>query len=253
LLHPSAKGLRELIMSGESDLNLSIDEIREIGKLKRKIPKETSILRVSLKKASFFRADHSVDLLRARQKLAYELKKVIGEFRDFNGGMILKQEESLLALRNVIGVMSQEMEFLLENYFYSLRPGVMQTVLPTEVLNTHFELLIQLQENPTSLFFEDKKDRFFLFFRRLGHPALKETIEVLVERLKIPSFELTSCFLQFPAQFSYCPAAMHDGPHHLTESAIGYIYRADDGNTAAQLKEILLMDCNGLLRAAKRT
>jgi len=244
LLLPSAKGLRELIVSGESDLKLSIDEIREIGKLKRKIPKETSVLRVSLDKAPFFRPDYSVDLLRARQRVAYELTKVIGEYRDFNGGMILKQEESLLALRNAIGAMTQEAEFLLENYFYSLRPGIMQTVLPTEVLKAHFELLINLR-NPNINFCEIKTDRFFLFFAKVNHPGLKENIEIAVERLKIPSYELTSCFLQLPV-------GTYDESNNLADCATGYVYRSEDRESAQELKETLLMNSDRLLRCAKR-
>ncbi len=222
LLPPTAKGLRELLVSGQSELKLSIDEIREIGKLKRKIPKETSVLSAVLDKAPFFRPDYSVDLLRARQQVAYELSKVIGEYRDFNGGMILKQEESLLALRKLIGAMSQDTEFLLENYFYSLRPGIMQTVLPTEVLNAHFELLQKLRKSPSPPILEEKIDRFFLFFVKLPLPFLKETVEIAVEQLKIPSYELTSCFLQFPET-----------------SAIGYILRKDHYEDACCLKKAL--------------
>ncbi len=244
LLLPVAKGLRELIVSGESDLKISIDEIREIGKLKRKIPKETSVLRVALDKAPFFRPDYSVDLLRARQRVAYELSKVIGEYRDFNGGMILKQEESLLALRNLIGTMSQETEFLLENYFYSLRPGIMQTVLPSEVLNSHFELLMNLRKNPDSNFVEEKVERFFLFFGRLIHPGLKENIEIAVERLKIPSYELTSCFLQFPARLAApSPLSQSEASIDLLPntvgSAIGYILRSEDPEIAQRLRGCL--------------
>ncbi len=244
LLLPTSKGLRELIVRGESDLKISIDEIREIGKLKRKIPKETSMLRVALDKASFFRPDYSVDLLRARQRVAYELSKVIGEYRDFNGGMILKQEESLLALRTSLGAMSQEIEFLLENYFYSLRPGIMQTVLPTEVLNSHFELLMNLRKNPNCEVLEKKVDRFFLLFARTIVPGLKENIEIAVEQLKIPSYELTSCSLQFPARFSLGPSSSHyhgsvDLPRSPTDSAIGYVYRCECLEAIERLKETL--------------
>jgi hypothetical protein len=221
LILPVTKGLRELIVSGQSDLKLSIDEIREIGKLKRKIPKESSVLSAALDKALFFRPDHSVDLLRARQRVAYELSKIIGEYRDFNGGMILKQEESLLALRNLIGPIPQETELLLENYFYSLRPGIMQTVLPTEILNAHFELFIRLHKDLNSHFLEGEMDRFFLFFGKIPYPRGKHNVEIALEQLKIPSYELTSCFLQLPGM-----------------AAIGYILRSENVDTARRLSEL---------------
>jgi hypothetical protein len=209
LLLPNTKGVRQQLLETESDLIFSIEEIREIGKLRRKTPKETSVLRVALDKAPFFRVDYSVDLLRARQKVAYELGRIIGEYRDFNGGMILKQEEALLALRKLIGPMAQETEFLLEEYFYAIRPGIMQTVLPTAVLNTHFHLLEKIRGGTDSVV-TDKVDNYHLLFAKSHQSDFKTKIELAIGKLGIPSYELTNCALQIhPTYF------------------LGYIFRSD--------------------------
>ena len=126
----------------QTDLYVDIDDVRMLAPLKRKYPKEAAILQVSIGKASFFRRDFSVDLLRARHKIALELSHILGEFRDFNGGMILKQEEVLIELRRAFGVLNPRDEFLLENYFYSIRPVIAQTVYDPMVFKAHFELLI---------------------------------------------------------------------------------------------------------------
>jgi hypothetical protein len=194
LLLPATRGLREQILRGQSDIKFSIDEIREIGKLKRKVPKETAVLRVSLAKAPFFRPDYSIDLLRARQRIAYELGRIIGEYRDFNGGMILKQEEALLALRKHIGPISHEKEFLLEDYFYSIRPGIMQTVLPSDVIKDHFYMLQELQKSDEQIL-SKRVDRFFICFVKDSSVDFRDRMEIAIEDLKIPSYELTSCFL----------------------------------------------------------
>lgn len=194
LLLPTTRGLREQILRGQSDIKFSIDEIREIGKLKRKVPKETAVLRVSLDKAPFFRPDYSIDLLRARQRVAYELGRIIGEYRDFNGGMILKQEEALLALRKHLGKIQHNLEFLLEDYFYSLRPGIMQTVLPPEVIKTHFYMLQDLQKSEEQILYK-RLDRFFICFVKDSSADFRDRLEIAIEGLKIPSYELTSCFL----------------------------------------------------------
>jgi len=222
LLLPKTKGLREQILRGQSELKFTIDEIREIGKLKRKIPKETAILRVSVDKSAFFRPDYSVDLLRARQRVAYELGRIIGEYRDFNGGMILKQEEALFALRKQLGAMPQSDEFLLEEYFYSIRPGVMQTVLPTSVIKAHFHLLQKLEKAPLQI---EKIDRFYLFLAQDASADYKERVEIAIENLKIPSYELTSC--------------------HLPPNIIGYILRAENDDLPKQLKEVLEINLCG--------
>lgn len=222
LLFPHTKGLREQILRGQSDIKFSIDEIREIGKLKRKIPKETAVLRVSLDKAPFFRPDYSIDLLRARQRVAYELSRIIGEYRDFNGGMILKQEEALLALRKNLGPIPHEQEFLLENYFYALRPGIMQTVLPTEVLKAHFYLLQELQTSTEPLIAQ-RIDRFTIFFVKDSNADFRDRMEIAIEGLKIPSYELTSCFL------TPIPSL----------SIMGFVLRAEDDVLPNQLREAI--------------
>lgn len=222
LLLPRSKGLRELLLKKQNHLKFTIDEIREIGKLRRKIPKETAVLRVCLDKTPFLRANYSVDLLRARQKVAYELGRMIGEFRDFNGGIILKQEESLLALRQQIGSMTQETEFVLEDYFYSLRPGIMQTVLPTQILKSHFSLFEQCKISTETTLAACQTDPFYLFFSKSKHSDFKTRVEIAIDRLKFPSYELTSCFLQFP-------------PYNY----LGYILRTDQVEKATLLKNAI--------------
>jgi hypothetical protein len=217
LILTSTKGMRELLLEKESDLQFSIEEIREIGKLRGKTPKETSVLRVVLDKGPFFRVDYSVDLLRARQKVAYELRRIFGEYRDFNGGMILKQEEALLGLRKLIGPMSQDNELLLEEYFYAIRPGIMQTALPSEVLKAHFRLLEKNRHSSDFVSIE-KIDHYHLLFSKSPHYNFKTQIEKAIGKLSIPSYELTNCFL-------------HIHPMNF----LGYILRSD-----TEEKELLL-------------
>lgn len=218
LLLPNTKGFREQLLENQSELTFSIEEIREIGKLRRKTPKETSVLRVALDKAPFFRVDYSVDLLRARQKVAYELGRIIGEYRDFNGGMILKQEEALLNLRKLIGPMSQETEFLLEEYFYAIRPGIMQTALPPEVLKAHFHL-VEKNRNSLDRVLVEKVDNYHLIVGKSQNRDFKNQIEMAVGKLSIPSYELTNCFLQIPPM-----------------NFLGYILRSDSEESALLLQ-----------------
>jgi len=224
LLLPNTKGVREKLLEHPSDLHFSIEEIREIGKLRRKIPKETSVLRVALDKAPFFRVDYSVDLLRARQKVAYELGHIIGEYRDFNGGMILKQEEALLALRKLIEPMAKEREFLLEEYFYSLRPGIMQTALPPHVLKAHFCLLEKIRNSQESVC-TDKVGDYHLLFGKSQRLNFKNKVEMAISKLNLPSSDLTNCHL-------------HIAPMHF----LGYILRSDDEDNDLLLKALALTE-----------
>ncbi|MDE3046615.1 MAG: hypothetical protein KGJ02_08265 [Verrucomicrobiota bacterium] len=225
LLHPQTKGLRTLFVRRQKTIKFFIEEMREIGKLKKRIPKEAAILRVSIDKTPFFRPDYSVDLLRARQKIAYELSRIIGEYRDFNGGMILKQEESLLALRKHLGPISPAAESLLEEFFYSLRPGIMQTALPTEALKAHFQLLQTLPTHPTGEAYqilEDQMEKFFFFFATASDPAFKDHLDIEIEKLKIPSYELATCSLELPPLF-----------------VKGYLLRSEKQELAISLKKAI--------------
>jgi hypothetical protein len=202
LLQPTSRDLRELFLQDSKKLKFSIDELRKIGMLRHKIHKEAAVLQVSMEKASFFRGDFSIDLLRARQKIADELNTILGPYRDFNGGMILRQEEALRELTHLFVAIDADTKCLLENYFYSLKPGVMQTVLPPEILKMHFEMLLTLQAKGAkdpSLFLEKRTGTFSLFFAKLpSHSSFKEYLNAEIEKLQIPSYELAGCSLPLP-------------------------------------------------------
>lgn len=198
LLKGNIEPMRKILE--KSNLKMDIDDVRVMGYLKQKYAKEAAILRVAVDKKPFFRPDYSVDFLRARQKIVSELSRCLGEFRDFNGGMILKQDESLGQLRQEIGKLSQEKEFLLENYFYSLKPGIMQTVHDSLVLKKHFELLTTVLESDLKLqpyqMVVESIGKFFLCFIAATSPTFKEGVLNAIAPLEISSRDLTTSFLE---------------------------------------------------------
>ncbi|MES2273301.1 MAG: hypothetical protein V4487_03835 [Chlamydiota bacterium] len=216
LLKGNTEPINKLLEGLQSSLKIDIDDIRIMGYLKQKYPKEATILRLTLDKSSFFRPDYSVDLLRARQKIVSELEALIGEFRDFNGGMILKQDEALTQLRQELGTLCQPQELLLETYFYSLKPGIMQTIHDSAVLRKHFELLIKTLEcdfcqNPyqmNTLYL----NQFFLGFIKASAPNYKEEILNAIAQLKIPSHELTTSYLQIDQSANFGFILRTDAP-----------------------------------------
>lgn len=218
--------LAEILSKNKGPIRIDIDDIRILGQLRQKYPKEAAILRVTLDKAPFFRPDYSVDLLRARQKIGLELTRLLGEFRDFNGGIILKQEEALKQLRKEMGFLSKTRECLLENYFYSLRPGIMQTIHETHLLKSHFLLLLRILETNSRepyLLVTEPIEKFFLGFIISSVPTFKEEIANAVGKLKLASYELTTSFLQIEEMFAY-----------------GFILKAEAAETAKQFETALV-------------
>jgi len=195
-----AKGAPLQKLLEKSPLRLDIDDIRVTGYLKQKYAKEAAILRISINKKTLFRPDNSVDILKARQKVVAKITHCIGEFRDFNGGMILKQEESLSHLRGELGPLSKGEEFMLENYFYSLKPGIMQTIYDTAVLKKHFELFSRVRKFDLKLqpfyFASTMVGKFFLCFFSAVDPSFKEEILKKIGNLHLSSRDLTTSSLE---------------------------------------------------------
>jgi len=172
-----------------------LDEVKNVGVLKRKYPKEVAVFHLFLKKQSFFRKDFSLDLQKARYKVVQILMECLGEFRDFNGGMILKQGEALNSLRSMLFEAGNEHEFLLENFFYSLKPAFMQSILDTEILKSLFLLFLESLEFDFSVkpyFFKTETfSRYCLIMIGTTLPNLKKEILQEINKLSFPSGHLT--------------------------------------------------------------
>jgi hypothetical protein len=225
LLKGNIEPLRKILE--KSSLKMDIDDVRVMGYLKQKYAKEAAILRVTVNKKPFFRADYSVDLLRARQKIVSQLSQCLGEFRDFNGGMILKQDEALGQLRQELGKLTRQKEFLLENYFYSLKPGVMQTVHDVSILKKHFELLSTVRKSDLRLqpyqIVCESMGKFFLCYIAATAPSFKEGVLNAIAPLEISSRDLTTSFLE-----------MDD------TAAMGFILRMESPEIAQQFQTAIL-------------
>lgn len=140
------KSIQETLKLEESFLRYIHDRTRIVGSLRKKYPKEATVFRVKLAKENFLRGDHSIDLYRARQAVVSELSRSLGEFRDFNGGMISKQNELLTEVKRLLKEEGMKYnEILLENFFYSLAPVIMRTLLEPHALKTLFQMLLEQQ------------------------------------------------------------------------------------------------------------
>ena len=191
------RSLDEIFTKMEESIRIDIDEIRIAGHLKKKYPKEAAILHASIEKGFFFRSDYSVDLLKARQKVFTELNLALGEFRDFNGGMIIQQDQAFSRLRQSIGSLNPHSELLLENYFYSVRPAMMQTIYDSSILKVHFEMLLETTDiklgDKSYLIHQKRIHHFHFYWIQAAEPTFKDHI---INAIGLPSNELTNSFLK---------------------------------------------------------
>ncbi len=109
--------------------------------LRKKHPIQAHAFKLRVAKtAEIVRSDGSLNFYAARHQITELLKHVIGEFRDYNGGLILKQAETLTQFKQQFHEIPSE---VLENFFYALTPIEAQATIPLHSLITLFQLFIE--------------------------------------------------------------------------------------------------------------
>lgn len=174
--------LQELFQSKKAGLKYIPDRVRRVGHIRRKYMKEATVFRTVLPISQFLRADRSVDLYRARSFILGEVNKVVGDVRDYNGGMIFKLNESLTCLKNAVG--KQADPILLEKFFYSIVPIEMRSSLETEPLKQFFLTLMQAVKSE-SLQVRQEPNRIYA-----AAPKKKRAIDFSAAPHQLVSFQM---------------------------------------------------------------
>ncbi|MGZ3633866.1 MAG: ABC transporter substrate-binding protein, partial [Parachlamydiaceae bacterium] len=110
--------------------------------------------------SAFLRTDGSLDFNLARQKISDLLHSAIGAFRDYNGGLLLKQQEHLAKFRHAFPAADQD---LLEKFFYSIAPLEKQAILDPEILFSLYKFFLDHQEEKLQ-----KKNDFIFTNSQIG-------------------------------------------------------------------------------------
>jgi hypothetical protein len=193
--------LQELFSGGQTTLKYIPDRIRTIGVLRRKYVKEATVFRTVVNSEKFLRSDRSVDLYKARQYVFEELHKVLGSVRDYNGGMILKQNEQLAALKTALGKVGISHNLLIEKFFHALMPMEIRTSCEIEPMKQIFLMLIASTKTESRLPFATND---FLFKQEPSRvlavlPGLegerKRALQKRIDALKIPSHQFATFYL----------------------------------------------------------
>jgi hypothetical protein len=164
------QSLQHLFATKESGLKYIPDRVRKVGHLRKKYAKEATVFRTVLSNKDFLRLDHSVDLNKAREFVLKEVSRVVGDLRDYNGGMIYKLNESLKALKAALG--KQADPILVEKFFYSIVPIEMRSSLETEPLKQLFLTLLQAIKTDTVQRKQDASRVYVVFPRRKKLPDI---------------------------------------------------------------------------------
>lgn len=175
ILFPKEASIQEKFSQHKSCLTFTPDRVKRVGVLRKKYPKEACVFRVSILSDLYVREDESVDIFKARQSVIEELQKVLGEIRDYNGGMIAKQIESLAALKQSCEGLTKMDELLLENFFHSLFPIEMRSIIPFGFIKDLFLLWKEFLEHLQAEELVQVKEEGIYFMQRQENSLILET------------------------------------------------------------------------------
>jgi len=194
ILKENAPTVEELFSKSCTNLKYFSDRVRRVGHLRRKYVKEATVFRILVSSRAFLRNDHSVDFYKAREHVLHELTRIVGEMRDYNGGIIYKQNEVLGALKASLGRIAVSHNVLLEKFFYSLMPMEMRTVLDTEPLKQLFLLLLQAKK--TNLQHKKQDAKRSLVVTPVHDVSVRGRLACAIEKLALPVHQFVSFFLE---------------------------------------------------------
>lgn len=198
IVHPESLSIKKLLGSSNLAENISIDRIKVVGMMRRKYPKEATVMRVRLPTEPFWREDFSVDLIHARLQLVREMENILGEVRDYNGGMIAKQSENFDALKKELGEIASKHSLLLQNFFHSIFPVQLSTTCDPILLKILFEMFLEtLESSKETTVLKTKKanDSVFVVIK-LQNIDLKQKILHQIEQFGFSSGEILSVQMQ---------------------------------------------------------
>jgi predicted HTH domain antitoxin len=169
ILYPHSSSIQTLFNREDSRMTYIPDRVKRVGMLRKRYPKEATIFRLKFSSQPFLRDDRSVDLFRARQAIIQELQRLVGEVRDYNGGMIAKQIELLKTLQQLLGEADRVSNRLLESFFHSLYPIEARSIAAPEQLKTLFLLWKQLLVDQTQKILIQQDEVAIYVIARIGH------------------------------------------------------------------------------------
>jgi oligopeptide transport system substrate-binding protein len=127
--------------------------------------KQVSLFKVRCAKEPFFRIDHSIDFLKAREFVSHCIDEAFGKVRDLNGGVICLQYDLLNQTKKLLLSGECKDNFLFDTFFSSIYPSSMKSLLEPSHITTAFHLLLSLlQKKETKTILEGARQEVFFGF-----------------------------------------------------------------------------------------
>lgn len=232
-VHQEGKAsIQEQFAASDSFLDYLHEQNRTFGRIRKKYIKDATIFRVRLEKNAFVRPDQSIDLIEVRQQVFVELERILGELRDYNGGMISKQSQILEDLRSLLEAERGVNPFFLNRFFYSLTPTVTRHAFPLPVLLHLYCLMMQCAEQDRQVVaatgthslsvIDDALPKFLYIVLIIEEPTLNAKLhahlQTTLTRLKVPATSLASTSFRLSA--AICFGCIYRGENPIIRDAL---------------------------------
>ncbi|NGX61084.1 MAG: Oligopeptide-binding protein OppA [Chlamydiae bacterium] len=207
--------------------------ISNLGTLKKPYFKEANVFSLEVEGSLFIRKNSSIDLRAAREYVSKALGLMIREYRDYNGGLYLKQNEQLKEIKQILGEHENNNKVLMESLFYSFSPTLFQTFILPEAGKGCTSLFLKAIETPLSgnlpfILLKDEQKKYSLVVIKSSHEEVSHFLTKEVAN-----------FPYSPSRFGYVTQYI-DGMYY-----IGLLYQyPSDPNWFAATEEKLLQAKN---------
>jgi len=161
--------------------------------------KEISIFKLFIPQKNFRCKNCSIDVYAARRFIEQALKEILGDIRDYNGGLILKQHENRQKFLDLAE--TPKSRFFMESFFLSIQPLAMQCTLLPEILQRWHTLVKETLALPIqkrsafSLGIHDEEGWLIVSAQVCETSALPMLEETLSE-LSLASYEKATSWMQ---------------------------------------------------------
>ncbi len=170
VMKPECASISEMSSSLPSCVQFSLEKVQHIGTLRNKYPKEAAIFHLELS-CSLFRNNQTLNIRAARLYVVKALQSMLGPFRDYNGGLLNKENEQLYAIKQTLEANAIDCPAI-EDLFYSIKPLELRTLM---FLETAVELVVNFQKLLETPLEKDKDYTTILIERPDLHLALIKT------------------------------------------------------------------------------
>lgn len=220
IFKPTSRPWQEMSIALPRSIRFTLEQVSKLGTLRKKHPKEAAVFTFEVESSLFLRKNHSIDLRLAREYLARALKLMIGDFRDYNGGFLSKQNEQLEAIKTSLKEGERKQSFFVETLFYSLTPPLIQTVLLPKAGKALMSLFLEAlkQEIPsqkTYLLLHQEKPEYVVAILKTQQEKIEEFLAAEILKIPFHSYQFGHAFQQIDG-FSYlCFVYQHPADFQL--------------------------------------